>query len=152
MKSVIVYDRYTLYENGDIENIKTGKLLKNNADYDGYALITLYNGFKGKTHKVHRLVAENFILNPDNKPEVNHIDGNKQNNNVSNLEWVTRIENARHSVDVLGKGQNHVKIKRDDFPKIFEMYQTMSCAKIARIYKVNRCTIHNILSGKRKAT
>lgn len=52
---------------------------------------------------LHRLVAATFIENPENKLQVNHIDGNKHNNAVSNLEWVTNSENQRHRIDILGK-------------------------------------------------
>lgn len=63
----------------------------------GYANITLIkNGNKFKT-VIHRLVAKAFIPNPENKPEVNHINGNKANNNVDNLEWCTRTYNIQHA-------------------------------------------------------
>lgn len=67
----------------------------------GYALVTLCKNGKTKHFQVHRLVAEAFIDNPDNKPQVNHIDGNPLNNCKENLEWVTAQENIRHKYDVL---------------------------------------------------
>ena len=73
------------------------KILKLDNLYDGYLGIGLYISRKQHYFKVHRLVAESFIPNPENKLEVNHIDGNKTNNNAENLEWVTRIENMRHA-------------------------------------------------------
>lgn len=77
---------------------KKEKIMSLNNDSWGYLIVGLYKS-KRKNFRVHRLVAETFISNPENKPQVNHIDGNKQNNIVSNLEWVTQNENMKHSWD-----------------------------------------------------
>jgi len=63
----------------------------------GYIACKLFKGGKRKYFFVHRLVAQSFIANPENKPEINHIDGNKANNHASNLEWVTSSENQKHA-------------------------------------------------------
>ena len=70
-----------------------------------YAMIALSNG-KQRNCRVHRLVAQYFLPNPDNMNEVNHKDGNKDNNHVSNLEWCTRSNNVKHSFDT-GLKQPH---------------------------------------------
>lgn len=76
---------------------KKGKILKNRINRDGYLSVILYdNNFKCNSKYVHRLVAQSFLKNGD-KPEVNHIDGDKSNNIVSNLEWCTRCENIQHA-------------------------------------------------------
>ena len=84
---------------GRVKNSKTGKIRKRSFDKDGYVLAVIREtGIrKSISKKVHRLVAQYFILNPENKPEVNHKDGNKQNNNIGNLEWATTRENKKHA-------------------------------------------------------
>jgi hypothetical protein len=84
----------SLNYNHTIGNVKLLKPVKNKGDY---FQVTLYKDKIQFIKKIHRLVAQAFIPNPDNKPQVNHIDGNKQNNAVSNLEWTTSQENVIHS-------------------------------------------------------
>ena len=82
---------------GRVRSIRTGKLRATYINNKGYECIGLYRNKKEHKFLVHRLVAETFILNPYSKPEVNHIDEDKQNNYVYNLEWCTRSENIAHS-------------------------------------------------------
>ncbi len=76
--------------------INKGRLLKPGLSR-GYKTVVLYKNKKSRTYLVHRLIAESFILNPENKRTVNHKDGDKLNNNLSNLEWATHKENVTHS-------------------------------------------------------
>ena len=84
----------------------TGRCRHKGSDYDhstrlkkGYLVTDLYSQGKRRTERIHRLVAEAFVPNPDGKPEVNHKDGNKLNNRADNLEWCTKKENCRHAWD-----------------------------------------------------
>lgn len=79
-----------------------GRILKLNTNIHGYPFATIYKNGVSHSITVHRLVAETFIPNPDNKPQVNHINGCKSDNRVDNLEWVTASENQTHSFRVLG--------------------------------------------------
>lgn len=79
-----------------LKHSKEGKLLKGRVTGKGYLSVALFRNSVRKSNSIHRLVAEAFIPNPENKPEVNHIDENKLNNDVSNLEWVTSKENSNH--------------------------------------------------------
>lgn len=76
-----------------------GKILKPGSNPVGYVIVSLYRDKKQKFFQVHRLVAKAFIPNVMNKEQVNHIDGNKKNNNINNLEWATRSENMKHAIE-----------------------------------------------------
>ena len=96
IKSVDRYVNHGRHE-GKLKFIK-GRILKQNKNLKraGYMQVSLWKNNKSREYKVHRIVAEAFIPNPSNLPQVNHIYGDKANNNVNNLEWVTDKENKRH--------------------------------------------------------
>ena len=91
-----------LYQVSNLGRIKRvwckPKILTPKPNKKGYLRIYFYKGKNKKFLRVHRLVAQAFIPNPENKPQINHIDGNKSNNCVSNLEWVTNDENYKHAL------------------------------------------------------
>lgn len=102
MLSKIIPDfpNYRIYEDGRVQNIKTEKFLKPSPNSSKYLQLRLQNRGISRSIGIHRLLAQAFIPNPKNKPQVNHIDGNKQNNSLNNLEWVTHQENIQHAYDI----------------------------------------------------
>ena len=93
------FDKTSLRKNGRPDNRK-GKVLKPKVDRYGYEVVTLSKNGKRKSYPVHRLVAMAFIDNPLQKETVNHIDGNKLNNSVENLEWATHKEQKAHAIEM----------------------------------------------------
>lgn len=89
---------YVICTDGSVYNIKKGIAKTATECSNGYLKYTLYLNNREYSRYAHRLVAEAFIRNPKNKPEVNHKDRNKKNNDLSNLEWVTKIENIQHAL------------------------------------------------------
>ncbi len=151
---------YQVSNLGRVKSLITNKILK--PDIGLYKVVRLYKNKKGKRVYVHRLVASSFIINSDNKPMVNHIDGNKLNNKIENLEWVTCQENNRHAFDTgLNKGsygmlgktgklnkKSKVVLQYDlDGNFIKEWY---SLGEIARKLNVSNTNIWACCKGKRK--
>jgi len=126
--------------------IKENRILKPNKVM-GYSQIVLYKNNKREYKKIHRLVAETFIPNLENKREVNHKDGNKTNNCVDNLEWVTTSENQLHSYYEL---KNNIKsvIQLSLNNEIIKEWE--SIAKVEQELKISNADICKCCKGKRK--
>lgn len=97
------FSNYMIDTDGNVYNEKTNRLLKQQRNKSGYKTITLCKDSHKKTFLVHRLVAETFIRNDSNLPEVNHKDENKDNNSVGNLEWCTHCYNSHYGVNAPAK-------------------------------------------------
>lgn len=94
------YENYEITDNGEVINTKTGRVLKSGKNTCGYLHVVLCKNGKTKIKRIHRLVAEAFIPNPDNLPCVNHKDENKTNNCVENLEWCTHEYNTNYGTGI----------------------------------------------------
>lgn len=126
-------------------------------DKGGYQQISIrLKAGNPKRFSIHRLVAEAFIENPDNLPQVNHIDGNKQNNFVENLEWCTPQGNMQHKVDndrqARGEAQGAAKLTCQQVCQIRSEYRRYSrmhgATALAAKYDVSNVTILNIINRK----
>lgn len=102
-------DIYEISNIGRIRNVKNKKIVKSYITKHGYKRVQLSKNGKRKNHFIHRLVAEVFIPKPNDKNYVNHIDFNRTNNNIKNLEWTTAKENIHHSMDNIVKAALRTK-------------------------------------------
>ena len=132
-----------------------GRILKQ-SNSTVYPHVSLSKNGQSTTFSVHRLVGLAFVPNPENKPEINHKDGDKNNNVASNLEWITASENQKHSVSIGLKAsgeqvKNH-KLSAKDVYEIRSLYvpnkRGHGCRALGKKYGVNSGTIWDIVNDK----
>lgn len=148
--------RYEISTFGRIRNNK--KILKPKITKKGYLEISLWDGKKHYSKRLHRLVAETFIPKLENKNIINHIDGNKQNNRVENLEWCTQQENIQHAYD--NKLKFGVKSEKNVCSKKIEQYSIdnkfvklwNSSMDIERFYGIDQASIIRCCKNKQKTS
>lgn len=142
-----IYEKYSILSNGFIMNKKTKNFLKKHIDKYGYERVNLHINGKNTQRQVHRLIAFTHVDNPENKPQVNHKDSNKQNNNASNLEWVTNQENRTHAVN--NRLHKHFIYEfYKDGNLIFTGGSTDACEKLG----LDQSAISSCVNGKQKTT
>ena len=157
MKEIKGFESYGITEDGNVINLKTGKRLRPFVNSNGY--VSAQFTIKGKhfVRLIHRMIAEAFIPNPEAKPYVNHIDGNKLNNSIDNLEWCTAQENTEHAAKVLKvipqyeennrKRQRPVQGTHPDGTKT-EVFPSIRSACNAT--GANKATLIGVLHGRKK--
>lgn len=127
-KRIPGFEDYMACKTGEIYSTKTKRVLKQTPTKDGYLKTTLWKKGKGTTKKSHSFIAVTFIPNPLDKPQVNHINGDKQDNRIGNLEWVTQKENIEHAVRI---GLINSEKARLGYRKKVEKYGVEHLSKIA---------------------
>lgn len=127
--------RYILYSDGRLFSKNRGIFIKISPDVLGYACCNLYDGKRYTKHRLHRMMAESFLTNdnPLEKTQVNHIDGNRMNYNLDNLEWCTSSENLRHAHLFLSR----ISTRKLSFTQIEEILASeLNAIELAKIYPV----------------
>lgn len=138
------FSRYRVTQDGEVFGVD-GKLMRTFRDKDGYLTVGLRDDSK-KKHlvKVHRLVATRYIPTNDYSMTVNHKDGNKENNNVNNLEWLSNADNLKHSWRTLGR-KHFVKAVVNGRGEVFESVKAAALANGVTIAAISNC-----VNGRRK--
>lgn len=147
-------NNYEMYFISNTSRVRKGDVfIKGSIDNTGYVRVSLIKDGKNKKFLLHRLVAQTFIPNPENKPQVNHKDGNKLNNNESNLEWVTGKENILHAKENdLFRRNRPDKDKKLEWGRQFKKYcknNKLSQKQVAEKLHIRLSNITAYWTGKR---
>jgi hypothetical protein len=154
------FENYHVSTAGVVYNINnpSSNSLKHMITRKGYHMVALYSSGKRNWRSVARLVAMVFIPNPENKPQVNHIDGDKDNNHDWNLEWMTNLENQQHArrtglkVHNLNAGRKKIKVKVYNYKTNKYLSTHESATAAANFYGVSRGNVGQIIKGNRQQT
>ena len=144
---------YQISDKGRVKSLKYGKerILRPGIDGSGYYFIILYNDSVSKHFKLHRLVAQTFIPNLYNKPQVNHLDENKLNNSVNNLEWATAKENTNYGTrnEKAGYSLSRPILQYSKSGEFIKEWR--SASEVERLLGINHSHIIQSCKGKRKS-
>ena len=136
------FPNYEVSSNGKIRNAKTGRILKTAINQRGYEQVCLHTNNEQSTRRVHRLVADTFFDGNHEGLDVNHIDGNKTNNFIGNLEWCTRQENTKHAFNNgLRQPPRKTKIQVVETGKVFDSIMACSKAINGDRSQIRRCML-----------
>lgn len=138
---------YLVSDLGNVYSVKSKKNLKFRDNGKGYNVSAIYKKGKRRNVKTHRLVAEHFLNNKDNKPQVNHINGIKSDNRLVNLEWCTQRENTIHSFE---NGLQKRKLTHKEVEEIRSNKNSLYQYELADKYGVCKQMISMIINNKRR--
>lgn len=150
------FERYAIQKDGFVINLKTGRILYGYGK--SYLIVGLCRNGNPTWFYIHRLVAESFIPNPEGKLEVNHKDGNPSNNNIKNLEWVTKSENMLHSFAKLNRRPSFLgragKLHPRSMPIIAQKVNSgesfiIESISLSRQFGFNPSNVCQVIKGKR---
>ena len=147
-KEITNYENYLIYDDGNVFNTNTNKMLSGSIGENGYKYYRLSKNNVKKMFYAHRLVAEAFLENPNNLPVVNHKDGNKLNNNLNNLEWVSYSDNIKHFHKEIKKSKQNIKqekYKNDLLNEIWTEAIDNSNYMVSNLGRIRNIKTNNIL-------
>lgn len=149
-RDVVGYEgKYLISNYGDLARVHKytpTRSKKPTIDEDGYLRTKLHDRSSTKYIGIHKLVAQAFIPNPENKPQVNHMNGDKKDNRVTNLEWVTASENNRHKFVVLDPESYHKKRKAVRCEELNRTFESVTAA--SKELGIHRGDIRDVANGK----
>lgn len=157
-KDIDGFEEYQISNHGRVYSLKTNKILKASQcsltrNKIGYLKVTLYANSKFYNRMIHRLVAQTFVPNPENKREVNHINGDKLNNNDWNLEWTTPKENHNHAIDngfINDSGEFNTRsvLTNKQAREIRSLNGILTQKEIGKLYGIGQTHVSQIINNK----